>query len=70
LKQQMQIWAHVGARRTTYGRNTYKDLEGGNQRLSQFSHGERGKSNHRYFCRNVIWKKMVQKMETGDWRAM
>jgi hypothetical protein len=43
---------------------------GGRQPASQFSHGERGKSNHRYFCRNVIWKKMVQKMETGDWRAM
>jgi hypothetical protein len=38
LKQQMQIWAHVRARCMTYGRNTYKDLEGGNQRLS--SHTE------------------------------
>jgi hypothetical protein len=38
---------------------------GGRQPASQFSHGERGKSKHRYFCRNVIWK-MVQKMETGD----
>ena len=38
---------------------------GGRQPASQFSHGERGKSKHRYFCRNVIWK-MMQKMETGD----
>ena len=38
LKQQMQIWAHVRARCTTCGRNTYMDLEGGNQRLS--SHTE------------------------------
>jgi hypothetical protein len=38
LKQQMQIWAHVCARCTTCGRNTYMDLEGGNQRLS--SHTE------------------------------
>ena len=38
LKQQMQIWAHVRARCTTCGWNTYMDLEGGNQRLS--SHTE------------------------------
>jgi hypothetical protein len=39
---------------------------GWRQPVSQFSHGDRGKSKHtRYFCRNVIWKKMVQKMETG-----
>jgi hypothetical protein len=39
---------------------------GGRQPASQFSHGERGKSKHRYFCRNVIWKMLVQKMDTGD----
>jgi hypothetical protein len=38
---------------------------GGRQPASQFSHRERGKSKHRYFRRNVIWK-MMQKMETED----
>ena len=34
---------------------------GGRKPASQFSHGERGKSKHKYFCRNVVWK-MVQKL--------
>ena len=41
--------------------NEYEHGIGGRKPASQFSHGERGKSKHQYFCQNVIWK-MVQKM--------
>ena len=35
---------------------------GGGKPASQFSHWERGKSKHKFFCRNILWK-MVKHLE-------
>ena len=45
--------------------NEYIHGIGGRKPASQFSHGERGKSKHRYFRRNVIWKMVLKMVNSG-----